>query len=79
MLIWALCKKFWPGNFSINPYLATFGCLVLAVVTALILNVEFEGGLITGVIVFSAFSFVYSIALSTITFIYKSVQARKNA
>jgi len=56
----------------------TFSCFMLSVTTAFVLNVEFEGGLISGVVVFSVFSLAYSLMFGLILFVYKSVRARKN-
>ena len=79
MLAWALCKKFCPVYFSVNPYLATFGCFLLSVASSFVLNIEFEGGLISGVVVFSTLSLIFSVLISAAVFIVKAVKARKNA
>lgn len=78
LLVWAVCKRFSPRKYVVNSYLATFVCFIMAIATAFLLKVEFEGGLITGVIVFSVFTFIYSLVLSIVIFIYKTFGVCKN-
>ncbi len=79
LLVWALCNRYKQGVVNLNSYLATFLCFLAAIVTAFAFKIEFEGGLITGIFVFSVLSFFYSIAFGVTLLIVKFSKASKNA
>jgi hypothetical protein len=79
LLVWALYKKFRTTNFSLNPYLKTLTCFLLALASMFILNVELEAGLLSGVILASVLSLIYSITLAILTLLYGLIKRSDNA
>ncbi len=79
LLVWALLRHLGPQSIALNSYLMTFICLIVSMVVCFVFKVELEGGLITGVIIFSVLSFLLSLALVPAILVIGYVKLRKNA
>ena|GEM_PF-2998130 len=78
LLIWALCKWFFSKYISINPYLGTFLCFLGAIATAFFFNIELEGGVLSGIVISSLLSFIYSLIINLGIVLFNYIVARKN-
>ncbi len=63
LFVWALCNRYKQGFVNFNSYLATFLCFLAAIVTAFAFKIEFEGGLITGILYLAYFRFCIALPL----------------
>ena len=79
LLVWALLRRLGSQSIALNSYLMTFICLIVSMVVCFVFKVELEGGLISGVIIFSVLSFLLSLVLVPVILVISYVKLRKNA
>lgn len=78
-LMWLLAARFFPSNYSMPPNKMTIACVLLSFLTGASLNLELEGGIVSGLVAILVFSILWSILLIPLCVLLKYLGARKYA
>lgn len=76
--MWLLAARFLPANYSMPPNKMEAGCVLLLLITAVLLNVELEGGALSAPVVIVIFSIIWSLVLIPLCFLVKYFNKSSN-
>ena len=62
-LMWLFAAKWLPAKYAMAPNWMTFTCLLLSVITAVLLNIELDGGILSAPVFVLVFSILWSALL----------------
>jgi hypothetical protein len=75
-LFWLFVLKLIPQKYKLRPIAFTLICFILALATGFILNLELEGGALSGVVAIFAFSLLWALLLALGNFIAQFISGR---
>ena len=68
-IVWVIAFKFFPQQYRTTSLKMTGVCFLLSLAAGFVLDVELEGGALSGVVAVSAFSFLWAMFLALINFL----------
>jgi len=76
-LFWLIALKLLPQRYKLKPILYTLICCMLTLTTGFALNLELEGGALSGVIAIFVFSLLWAFLLALANFVAQVISNRK--
>ncbi len=68
-IVWVIAFRFFPQQYRTTSLKMTGVCFFLSLAAGFVLDIELEGGALSGVVAVSAFSFLWAMFLALINFL----------